>query len=108
MSLAKALFISRKQRSSFFKTSMFGEPAWDMLLGLFITEGTQRRQTIGGLAELAGAPMSTSLRWIDYLEQAKLIARASSPTDKRIVFIELTDIAREALHNYFSSVSLAI
>lgn len=79
---------------------MFGEPGWDILLILY-TEEDARRQTISHLAT-ACSPMSTGLRWLDYLESQQWICRRPHPTDARVDFVELTDKARNALDSYFS------
>lgn len=80
---------------------MFGEPAWEMLLALYVAEGGPR-QTVSCLAKLSGAPKATALRWMDYLSQAKLIRRDLHPTDKRVVFVELTDHGRSRVEAYLS------
>ncbi len=108
VSLARAVLLGRKIRGSFFKSPMFGEPAWDMLLALFVTEGSEKQLTVSRLSEFSGAPMSTALRWLDYLEQSQLVTRGSSTTDKRVVYVKLTDTGREALHEYFSVVTYGI
>jgi DNA-binding MarR family transcriptional regulator len=78
---------------------MFGEPAWEILLLLYALGA---RQTIGRLAELACASKSTTIRWIDYLEAQQLVTRQPHPNDKRAVYAELTDKAREAIRVYLS------
>jgi DNA-binding MarR family transcriptional regulator len=100
--VARALLDDRKRRSAIFNPGMFGEPAWELLLNLYITDQGGPRLTIGKLIQVAGLPQSTSLRWLDYLEDQKLIVRNEHPTDARTAFVELTDKAREALASYLS------
>lgn len=98
---AREILADRKRRHEVFSKAMFGEPAWEMLLLLYILRsGT--RQTIGRLGELAGASKSTALRWIEYLEQQRLVRRETHPTDKRAIFVELTEKAIESLEAYLS------
>ena len=80
---------------------MFGEPAWDMLLLLYINESGPR-QSISRLADKSGGSRTTALRWIDYLEGQGLIGRANHPNDRRIAFAELTDKGRAAIELYLS------
>lgn len=87
----------RRARESVFGRAMFGEPAWEILLLLY---GLGSRQTVTRLAELACASKSTAIRWIDYLEGQRLVAREEHPTDKRAVCVVLTDKAREAIGLY--------
>ena len=99
---ARHTFASRAQRARFFNRVMFGEAAWDMLLALYVTDQSGSRHTVSNLANLSGAPPTTALRWIEYLEQEQLVARRSNPLDGRVYFVQLTDKAREALDAYFS------
>ena len=101
---AKKILISRRSRSQFFDESIFSEPAWDMLLALYITEESEARHSISRLTEFAGAAPTTSLRWIAHLEKMGLVSRVPHPTDLRTAFIEITDDARHALDGYFSRV----
>lgn len=99
---AKTALLNRKRRRKLFESSMFGEPAWDMLLILYVNDWAGARQTIARLTETADVTGTTALRWIEYLEQENLIVRGEHPTDRRAVLIHLTEEAREALDKYFS------
>lgn len=99
---ARQVLFNRRHRAKVFKKGMFGEPAWEMLLVLYVVDESGRRHTIGSLIEVAGATMTTALRWLEFLEGERLIRRREHPTDRRAVFIELTDEARHALDVYFS------
>lgn len=98
---ARDILANRRRRQDIFGRAMFGEPAWEMLLLLYVLESGPR-QTIGRLADLAGASRSTALRWIDYLDAQRLIRRDAHPTDRRAAFVELTDKGKEALELYLS------
>ena len=100
---ARQTYVSRARRSQIFKSAMFGEAAWDMLLALYVTDQSGARHTVSGLLALAGVPPTTALRWLTFLERKEqLVARRPMPTDKRVYIIELTDKAREMLDAYFS------
>lgn len=98
---ARQILADRRKRHEVFGKAMFGEPAWEMLLLLYVLHSGPR-QTIGRLAELAGASKTTALRWLDYLDAQGLVSRESHPTDKRAAFVELTEKARTALELYLS------
>ena len=99
---AKQVFVARRRRYRLFGKSMFGEPAWDMLLVLYITEHGGSPYTIARLTEISDASATTSLRWLDYLERQRLIVRESHPTDRRAVHVELTQKGLEVMDSYFS------
>ena len=99
---AQRAFLNRQRRSDYFSKAMFGEPAWDMLLILYLTDAAGSRQTLRSLHEMSGSAQTTALRWLAYLEKEKLIERDPHPTDKRTAFIYLTDKGRGALDAYFA------
>lgn len=98
---AQAIFAERGRRSQFFSKSVFGEPAWEMLVTLYIMDG--RRVTVGKLVTMIDAPQTTALRWLQYLERKRYVARRSDPDDKRVVCIELLEEGRQRLDAYFST-----
>jgi DNA-binding MarR family transcriptional regulator len=99
---AHQVYVNRARRSQVFKSAMFGEAAWDMLLALYITDQSGARHTVSGLASLSGVPPTTALRWLDFLEKEELVGRRPKLTDARVTLIELTDKARDLLDTYFS------
>jgi DNA-binding MarR family transcriptional regulator len=100
---ASAIFAERNRRREFFPATLFNEPGWDMLLAAYITDFAGGRQTVGKLISWIGSPHSTSIRWIDYLENHRLIARQENPDNRRIVFVDLTDKGRELLGRYLAT-----
>lgn len=100
--IARAAFADRQRRPGIFGDFMFGEPAWDMLLILYITESSDARTTISNLASHSGAPSSTAQRWIELLIDKGLAIRHAHPTDRRTFFIRLSDKGRAAMDLYFS------
>lgn len=98
---AREIFARRQRRINHFGKAMFGEPAWEMVLLLYMTN-TGPRLTVSRLAELSGASRSTALRWIDYLEDRELVRREAHPTDKRAAFVELSAKGRRMLDTYLS------
>ena len=42
---ACTIFRARKARTRFLNRAMFGEPAWDLLLALFINQGAEMKMT---------------------------------------------------------------
>jgi DNA-binding MarR family transcriptional regulator len=98
---AQAFHAERNRRARFFNRSIFGEPAWDMLLSLYIMDG--RPLSAGQLANMIGAPQTTALRWLQYLEKEGFVARSTDPDDRRFTRIGLLDQGRQLLDAYFSS-----
>jgi DNA-binding MarR family transcriptional regulator len=103
---ARSIFGGRQLRTSFFSRSIFGEPAWDVLLVLYIMDASDARQTIGKLADWIKVPPTTVLRWVGYLEKERLVERQRHPTDRRVVFIRLVEKGRLALEAYLRAMPL--
>jgi DNA-binding MarR family transcriptional regulator len=91
-------------RKKFFGFELFADPAWDMLLQLFLAEISQRRVSVTSLTIAAEVPATTALRWIKTMTDAALIRRRADPTDGRRIFVELSANASEALEGYFVEV----
>ena len=98
---ARRLLENRRKRVAIFGAQMFAEPAWDMLLLLYLS-GRGRRQTQSSLCELSGASRSTAMRWIEFLAGRGLVRREDHPTDKRQNFVSLTEKGRHLLDLYLS------
>lgn len=90
----------RRKRAALFGQGMAAEPAWDMLLILYLS--ARGRQTQSRLGELSGASRTTAMRWIDYLSDRELVEREAHPTDLRKNFVFLTEKGRRLLDLYLS------
>ena len=96
----------RRHRAEIFPRAMFGEPAWEILLLLYIEDQGQRLN-IRGICGCLDVPMSSALRWLGYLQKAQLVRRELSPTDQRVIIARLTSKAIAALDLYFSKTGAA-
>jgi DNA-binding MarR family transcriptional regulator len=92
---------ARADRKRIFSTSLFSDPAWDMLLELYVASLAQRRLQISRLMERTGVPGTTTLRWIAVLEKEGLIQRQSDRLDARLVLLSLTEEGRKGMDAYF-------
>lgn len=104
LEVARKTFVDRRRRLQHFSASMFSDQAWDILLALYITDQSGPRHTIGGITAFSGAPKSTALRWLGYLEEHQLVERQVHPTDIRASYVSLSDLARQRLDAYFGEV----
>jgi DNA-binding MarR family transcriptional regulator len=97
---ADQIRFSRDLRHKSFDRNLFGEPAWDILLTLYIIDGDRRRLSTRDLSKHANLALTTALRWLDYLEEQDLIARKTNPFDRRVIYVELSDKGRAAMDHY--------
>mgnify|MGYP003575969832 FL=1 len=94
---------ARMLRGRFFNARLFADPAWDMLLELYVAAITQRRLTISRLSERCAVPMTTTLRWINALENEGLAEREAVRLDRRRIFVQLSKRGIKAMDAYFDS-----
>lgn len=83
--LARKVYAVRRRREAIPGTAgLFGEPAWDILLDLFIAAREGRRISLASACEGAAAPEASALRWIAILERRGLIVSEGPTHDRRI------------------------
>ncbi|WP_298188977.1 MarR family winged helix-turn-helix transcriptional regulator [Novosphingobium sp.] len=103
LELARRAYSDRRRRSKYFDASLFGEPAWDLLLDLFIAEKEGRRVSVTSACIGAAVPSTTALRWILVLENEDLVWRENDPKDARRAFLHLTAKAYTQMIEYLST-----
>lgn len=106
--LLRKLQKARSRRTEFLSPDLFGEPAWDMLLELFVCAIEQKRVTVGELCIASNVPQTTALRWIDFLVREELVTRRSDPLDGRRIQLELMPCAYATMRDYAEQLSAAL
>ena len=109
--VAKMLYKLRGQRNTIFGEELFGEPAWDMLLDLFVMYADAKHVRVTSACIASRVPPTTALRWLGVLEAEGLIERAPSLQDSRVTYVQLTSIGFmkivESLSTFAKSLHLA-
>lgn len=90
--VARLLYQQRRERAACFgdHATVFAEPAWDLLLDLFVARSEKRTVSASAACIGACAPPTTALRCIASLEARGLIATRRHPTDGRMRLVEMT------------------
>lgn len=104
VSRARIVLGCRKLRDRYFNPVMFGEPAWDILLLLYISEYSASRPTLTTLSEWIDAPVTTVMRWVDFLEEERLAERQGQPAGGRNAHVGLLEKGRAGLESYLGTV----
>ena len=81
---------------------LFGEPAWDMLIDLFIHEAAGKPVSTSSLCIGSGLPMSSALRLLQRLCDMGLVTREPDQADGRRNFIRLAPDLGNRLMAYFA------
>lgn len=84
---ARRLLDGRKSRANLFSRSLFGEPAWDVLLYLYIAD---RCVCTAELPAKLGMPTSIIGRWIAILVHEGLVFRSTHPELPFTIALDLT------------------
>lgn len=101
---AQVITARRQKRRAFLPDGLLGEPAWDMLLDLFMQFAGGAKVSTTSLCHASGVPSTTALRYIQLLEEGALVKRSHSVFDKRVTFVELTDAGVLAMGGYLEVV----
>lgn len=93
--------VDRRQRLFGDAGRLFADPAWHMLLDLFVNGATDARMPVSSGAIAARVPTSTAMRYIALLERRSLVVRRANPDDRRSALLSLTptgaDLIRRVL-----------
>ena len=96
---ARRMYRLRRRRDASFGPELFSDPAWDILLVLFIARREDRPMSVSHACHAAAAPRSTALRWIRQLEQEGLIIRQGDRSDGRRAYLRLSSRAAKKMRS---------
>lgn len=97
----------RESRRKLFDESLFADPAWDMLLELYLARLEGRIEYVSSICIASGVPSTTAIRWIKTLEQQGWIFRRPDLTDGRRCFLMLTPKGEIAMQRFFEQPEFA-
>lgn len=102
--LARRIYELRRSRDESFGAGLFSEPAWDLLLHLFIAGAEGRRESVSSACDGAGAPATTALRKLAQLEEGRWIVREVDPADARRSYVRLSSRATKKMRSLLKAV----
>ena len=100
LQLASSLHQERGVRTESFEKALFGEPAWDILLALYVAAGRGYSMKVSDACYEARVPPTTALRWIEVLQREGHLCRVAHPMDARSSLVEMTSSAIERMNNH--------
>jgi hypothetical protein len=105
LALARKTYALRRKRASLFgNPDLFGEPAWDILLDLYIAAGEGKPVSVSSACIGSAAPATTGLRWLGVLADEGLVVRENDAEDHRRVLVRLTPSGQAAMDRFFDAV----
>jgi DNA-binding MarR family transcriptional regulator len=100
---AKNMWHARRKRDEFFDVDIFGEPAWDMLLDLFVAGREGRPVSVSKLCRAAAVPTTTALRMTKAMTEKGMIDREADRNDRRRVLVRLSHDTEERLARFLET-----
>jgi DNA-binding MarR family transcriptional regulator len=88
-SFASFLLHLRRRREVVLADVEFGEPAWDMLLDLYVQHVDGAIVSVSSLCFASAVPVTTALRWIDAMARKGVFLRYPDLRDGRRVNVRL-------------------
>lgn len=109
LALARKLYALRRKRAAIFgHADLFGEPAWDILLDLYIAHGEGKPVSVSSACIGSAAPSTTGLRWLGVLVDVGLVLREHDPADQRRVLVRLSDEGKAAMERFLAAAAAAL
>jgi hypothetical protein len=105
LATARRMMRERLKRNNHFDAALFADPAWDMMLDLFIAEAEGRETPVMNLCLSSQVPETTTLRWVKTLEHAGIVIRRKDEHDQRRVLVRLSPEAAKSLAAYLDETS---
>jgi hypothetical protein len=107
LALARQAYALRRKRTEIFgNPELFGEPAWDILLDLYIAHAEAKQVSVSSACIGSASPPTTGLRWLGVLTDEGLVARENDPEDNRRVLVRLTRKGVTAMERFFDALAL--
>lgn len=105
--LAQRLFEERQLRNEFLQTSeLFGEPAWDILLYIFLSQSKGKGAKVESLAVASRLPVTLAIRWLERLEYEEMIFAYRDEDETGEIFLRLTQETSSSISKYLQRLAL--
>jgi len=98
----RKLLLLRRRREVLFPQIDFGEPAWDMLLDLYLADSNSTPVSITSACIAASVPQTTALRTLNGLVEDGLVVRSRDPRDARRSHVKLEATTRGRIESLFA------
>lgn len=95
--LAERIYRARRERERVFNDDIFADPAWDLLLDLFVRSARDEQISVSSACHGANVPEATALRYLKALTERKYVERTSHPNDKRSTTLKMTPLANKLM-----------
>lgn len=99
---AVTLCRQHRRRAALFGEGLFSDPAWDILLDLYVQRERGRWISVSSACLAAQAPQATALRHLNKLVDRGLVLREADTEDRRRTFVALSDEGSAKMAEYLA------
>jgi len=100
---ARQILAGRKQRERFFDPVLFSNPAWDILLNLYLADADGQSVDLFESCGPSAVPHGVALRWLAYLKQEEMVIEIPDPAQTGRTVIQLSEQTRLTISAYLGS-----
>ena len=94
---ARQTLTERRERDRYFDPMVFSNPAWDILLALYVASAEGRVQSVLDCCAAAPVAQGVALRWLAYLKREEMVIETPDPARLGRTVICLSDQARATI-----------
>jgi hypothetical protein len=101
----RLLIIESQLRIEIVTGCRFGDPAWDLLLRLYLAHLEERPMISTELCKEAALTETTGQRWIARLVEGGLLQQRTEAADRRARWVSLSPAGRTKMERYFEAIA---
>ncbi|WP_299322613.1 hypothetical protein [Parasphingopyxis sp.] len=101
----KTYLKARRERDWQFPKGLFSDPAWDILLELYVAESEDRPIFESLIGPAVSLPEKSGLRWLSILETRQLVMRDMDTADGQDARISLTANAIAGMNQWLDGIA---
>jgi hypothetical protein len=102
---ARRTLTGHRERDRYFDPMVFSNPAWDILLAMYVASAEGRVQNVLDCCAAAPVAQRVTLRWLAYLKQEEMVIETPDPAQPRRTVMCLSDQARATINAYLASLA---
>jgi DNA-binding MarR family transcriptional regulator len=95
--LAERIYQARRHRDRVFDDSLFADPAWDLMLYLFIRSQHAEQVSVSSACHAAGVPEATALRYLKTLTERGYTERSNHAHDRRVTNVKISNLGNRRM-----------
>ena len=94
---ARRILAARRRRERSLPVDLLGEPAWDILLDLLVSEAEGREVPLKSACIASRVPATTAMRCLEGLRHRGFVEHRADPGDRRRKLLALTSMGNAAI-----------